>query len=223
MSCAVIIVAAGRGRRMGFDKLVAPLAGKTVLQWSLDAHLACESVGQIVVVTDENRFGRLDFDAGRDVIRVDGGRERFLSVAAGLNALTEATPYVAIHDGARPLILPEQIEETLKAARETGAATLARRLTETIKKGTRDNFTRGSVPRDDLWFTETPQIYRTKMIRRAYEQVLTRRVPVTDDVSAAETLGIATKLVENTRSNFKITVPSDLAIAAAVITNRETL
>ncbi len=80
---------------------------------------------------------------------------------------------------------------------------------------------RGSVPRDDLWFTETPQIFRTQMIVRAYQQVLTRRLPVTDEVSAAEALGIATKLVENSAPNFKITVPSDLVLAAAILATRQ--
>ena len=221
MQCDAIIVAAGRGRRMGFDKLMAPLAGKTVLQWSLDAFLDCELIGRIVIVTDENRFARLDPGTSKEVLRVDGGRERFLSVAAGLEALGNGAPYLAVHDGARPLVLPEHIEECFRTARESGAATLARRLTETVKKGTRDNFTRGSVPRDDLWFTETPQIFRAKTIVRAYKQVLTRRLPVTDEVSAAEALGIATKLVENSAPNLKITVPSDLVLAAAILATRQ--
>ena len=221
MSCDAIIVAAGRGRRMGFDKLMAPLAGKTVLQWSLDAFLASGEIERIVIVTDENRFAQLKFGTDKQVIRVDGGRERFLSVAAGIDALGSGAPYLAVHDGARPLIQTAQIEECLRTARDAGAAALARRLTETIKKGTRDSFTRGSMPRDDLWFMETPQIFRTKMITRAYQQVLTRRLPVTDEVSAAEALGIATKLVENSGPNIKITVPSDLVLAAAILGTRQ--
>jgi 2-C-methyl-D-erythritol 4-phosphate cytidylyltransferase len=221
MKCDAILVAAGRGRRMGFDKLMAPLAGKTVLQWSLDAFLACDIISRIVIVTDENRFSRLQLGSDKEVLRVDGGRERFLSVAAGLDALENGAPYLAVHDGARPLVLPAQIDECFRTARDNGAAALARRLTETIKKGTRDNFTRGSVPRDELWFTETPQVFRTKMIVRAYQQVLARRIPVTDEVSAAEALGIATKLVENTAPNLKITVPSDLVLAAAILATRQ--
>ena len=127
MKCDAIIVAAGRGRRMGFDKLMAPLAGKTVLQWSLDAFLACDIIGRIVVVTDENRFARLRNDTSKEVIRVDGGRERFLSVAAGLDVLSGGAPYLAVHDGARPLVMPDQIDACYRAARDHGAATLARR------------------------------------------------------------------------------------------------
>ena len=220
MSCCAIIVAAGRSRRMGFDKLMAPVAGKPVLQWSLDAFLACELVTRVVVVTDEERFAQLDTGTEKEIVRADGDRERFLSVANGLQAVPGKPKFVAIHDGARPLIRPEQVEDCIGHARETGAAALARRVTETIKKGTRDGFSRGSVPREELWFTETPQVFRPKLIARAYQQVLARRMPVTDDVSAADALGIATKLVENKLPNLKVTVLGDLVVAEAILKAR---
>lgn len=219
-SCCAIIVAAGRSRRMGFDKLMAPIAAKPVLQWSLDACLACEDVTSVVVVTEEDRFSQLDTSSEKEIVRVDGGRERFLSVANGLNAIPGKPMFVAIHDGARPLVQPEQITECIGHARETGAAALARRVTETIKKGTRDGFSRGSVPREELWFTETPQVFRPKLINRAYQQVLARRMPVTDDVSAADALGVSTKLVENILPNIKITVLADLVVAESILKSR---
>lgn len=222
MNSAAIIVAAGSGQRMGFDKLMAPLAGKPVLQWSLDAFLAAGSIGRIIVVTDENRFAMLDTGTTKEVLRVDGGSERFLSVAAGLDRVATDSPFVAVHDGARPLVRPEHIDACHRAAQDSGAATLARRVTETIKKGSPDNLTRGSVARDDLWFTETPQMFRTETIIRAYQQVLGSHLPVTDEVSAVETLGIATRLVENSAPNIKVTVPSDLVLAAAILATRGT-
>ena len=205
---------------MGFDKLMAPLAGKPVLQWSLDAFLACELVTRVVVVTDEERFAQLETGSEKEIVRVDGDRERYLSVANGLKGVPGKPMFVAIHDGARPLVKPEQIADCIGHARETGAAALARRVTETIKKGTRDGFSRGSVPREELWFTETPQIFRPKLIARAYQQVVTRRMPVTDDVSAADALGIATKLVENNQPNLKVTVLGDLLVAEAILKAR---
>jgi 2-C-methyl-D-erythritol 4-phosphate cytidylyltransferase len=220
MSCCAIIVAAGRSRRMGFDKLMAPLAGKPVLQWSLDAFLACELVTRVVVVTDEERFAQLETGSEKEIVRVDGDRERYLSVANGLKAVPGKPMFVAIHDGARPLVKPEQITDCIGHARETGAAALARRVTETIKKGTRDGFSRGSVPREELWFAETPQIFRPKLIARAYQQVMARRMPITDDVSAADALGIATKLVENNLPNLKVTVLGDLLVAEAILKAR---
>lgn len=220
MSCSAIIVAAGRSRRMGFDKLMAPVAGKPVLQWSLDAFLACDLIANVVVVTEEERFRQLDTRSDKEVVRIDGDRERFLSVAEGLKAVPGKPKYVAIHDGARPLVQPEQIAECITQARDTGAVTLARRVTETIKKGTRDGFTRGAVSREELWFTETPQVFRIKLIARAYQQVLARRMPITDDVSATDAIGVASKLVENTHPNVKITVPSDLVVAESILLSR---
>lgn len=222
MSSAAIIVAAGQARRMGFDKLLAPLAGKPVLQWSLDAFLEAQSVDRIVVVCNEERFEALDVGTEKEVIRADGDKERYLSVVCGLEALPEPPTYVAIHDGARPLITPSQIDECLTVTRETGAAALARRVTETLKKGTTDHFTRSTVPREDLWIMETPQAFRFRMLRRAYNNPKTRRMQVTDEVSAVEAIGIQTKLIENALPNLKITVRRDLALAEALMNRDET-
>jgi 2-C-methyl-D-erythritol 4-phosphate cytidylyltransferase len=217
MSCAAVIVAAGRGRRMGFDKLLAPLCGKPVLQWALDAFLQAELIDAIVVVAPEERFAALEIGTSKPVLRVDGDRERSLSVVRGLDALPQPATYVAVHDGARPLVQPEQIDECLRVARDTGAAALARRVTETLKKGNDELFARGSVSREDLWIMETPQAFRFKMLRRAYAVAESRRLQITDDVSAAEAVGVATKLIENPLPNLKITVPQDLAVAEALL------
>ena len=221
MSCAAIIVAAGSGRRMGFDKLLAPLRGKPVLQWSLDAFLRAEEISSIVVVTNEERFDQLDRGNSKPVLRVAGSRERFLSVIKGLDAIPEAPVYVAVHDGARPLILPEQIDEVIKAARNEGAAALARRVTETLKKADDRDFAHGSVSRERLWIMETPQAFRFKMLRRAYRVTESRRIGVTDDVSAARAIGVSTKLIENGQPNIKITVPRDLELVEAILKLRE--
>jgi 2-C-methyl-D-erythritol 4-phosphate cytidylyltransferase len=217
MSCAAIIVAAGRGRRMGFDKLLAPLCGKPVLQWSLDACLQAELVDAIVIVSPAERFAVLETGAAKPVVRVDGDRERFLSVVKGLDGIPHPVTYVAIHDGARPLVLPSQIDACLRLARDAGAAALARRVTETLKRGSDDLFTRGSVQRENVWIMETPQAFRFKMLRRAYAVAEQRRLQVTDDVSAAEAIGVPSKLIENPHPNLKITFPRDLAVVEALM------
>lgn len=217
MSNAAIIVAAGRGRRMGFDKLLAPLGGKPVLQWSLDAFLEAPSIDCIVIVSPEERFAQLALGTSKEVIRAEGDRERSLSVMRGLEAIPGEPAYVAVHDGARPLIRPPQIEDCLQVARDHGAAALARRVTETLKRADDQLFTRQSVSREDLWIMETPQVFRLDVLRRAYAEAGSRRLPVTDDVSAAEVLGVATKLIENSFPNTKITVPRDLAVVEALL------
>jgi 2-C-methyl-D-erythritol 4-phosphate cytidylyltransferase len=220
MSCVAIIVAAGHGRRMGFDKLMTEIAGKSVLQWSLDAFLASEEVSSAVVVTNEERFATLQYSDDKPVSRIDGGSERYLSVVEGFKAAPPNCTYAAIHDGARPLVRPEQIDQCISEARDCGAAALARQATETLKKVSNDGFTRSSVPRENLWIMETPQVFRMKMLTRAYDLVLARRMQVTDDVSAAEAIGVPTKVVENIHPNHKITVPADLPIVEALLKAR---
>lgn len=221
MSCAAIIVAAGRGRRMGFDKLLAPLGGKPVLQWSLDAFLQAESIESVVLVTTEERFQQLNLGTAKPVVRVEGDRERFLSVMRGLEAVPSPPPYVAVHDGARPLILPQQIDQLVKVAHDEGAAALARRVTETLKKADDQDYARTTVPRDLLWVMETPQAFRFEMLCRAYTEAAAQGLAVTDDVSAVEAIGVPTKLIENPLPNLKITVPQDLAVVEALLASRD--
>ena len=207
---------------MGFDKLLAPVLGKPVLQWSLDAFLQADSVDRIVVVTSEERFEALEVGTTKQVLRVDGDRERFHSVARGLQAITGSPTYVAVHDGARPLVLPEQSDECVQVARDAGAAALARRVTETLKKADGRQFTRSSpISRENLWIMETPQVFRFNMLCRAYTLTESRRLHITDDVSAAEAIGVPTKLIENPLPNPKITFPRDLTIVEALLRIRK--
>src|SRR5690606_19610845 len=104
----------------------------------------------------------------KPIVRVDGGRERQDSVAAGLAAVDPAVAYVAVHDGARPLVAPADIARTLAAAVDYGAAALARQVTETLKRSDAADFNVGAVNREHLWLMETPQIFRTDLLRQAY-------------------------------------------------------
>lgn len=209
MSFAAIIVASGSSRRMGFDKLAAEWEGKPILWHSVRAFSVLEEISQVIVVTPEERFALLD-DLGEKVTRVDGGKERPDSVAAGLTALSDEVTHVAIHDGARPLVSPEAILATFTKAEETGAAALARKVTETLKRSSPDGITTESVSRDDLWIMETPQTFSKDFITRAYDSVRSGDAQITDEVSALQLLGQGTHLVENATANPKITVASDL-------------
>ncbi len=218
MPCAAIIVAGGSSRRMGFDKLAALLRGVPVLRRSVDAMIACEQVGRVIVACPAERFDALlqpPFD--KPVLRVDPGAERQFSVAAGLAAVDEASPVVAVHDAARPLVDPAAVDECIAIARESGAAALARPVTETLKKADAGGFARSSVDRSRLWFMETPQVFRTELLRKAYQKVLDGGLVVTDEVSALEAIGVATRLVPSPGPNLKITHPPDLALAEALL------
>ncbi|BCX49552.1 2-C-methyl-D-erythritol 4-phosphate cytidylyltransferase [Haloferula helveola] len=218
MGCAGVIVASGSSRRMGFDKLAAPLAGKPVLRRSLEALLAVPEITRVIVVCGEERFDDLlRGDHPKPVLRVDGGAERQDSVYAGLSAVKASEELVAVHDGARPLVDPGDISACIAAAREHGAASLGRTVTETLKRTDADGLVLGGLDRSNLWFTETPQVFRTDLLLEAYRQVREQGLVVTDEVSAMEPMGIATRMIQSTRPNPKITVPADLEAAHALL------
>ncbi len=221
MFCAVI-VAAGSSRRAGFDKLAAPLAGVPVLRRSVDAFVAAGAAA-VVVVCPEARWvetGLAAADFPVPVSRVDGGAERQDSVAAGLAALPVGTRMVAVHDGARPLITPQGIAACLAAAEETGAATCAHPVVDTLKRAdAAGKSLPEKVSREHLWGMETPQIFRLELLLQAYQYVKENALVVTDEVSAVESLGVPTQLVQG-GANLKITLPGDLELAELIWKHR---
>jgi 2-C-methyl-D-erythritol 4-phosphate cytidylyltransferase len=194
---------------MGFDKLAAQWRGKTILWHSVHAFSSLEEISQVIVVTPPDRFAWLA-DLGPKLNQVDGGRERSDSVAAGLTALRDEISHVAIHDGARPLVSPESIRATFAAAEANKAASLARRVTETLKRATPEGITSESVSRDNLWVMETPQVFSKRLIEQAYQSVTSSDSQITDEVSALQLLNQGTTLVENLTPNPKITIKADL-------------
>lgn len=219
---SAIVVAAGSSRRMGFDKLMAPLAGAPVLEHSINAFILSEAVSEVIVVCPEMRFKQLNISQnGTTVKRVDGGTDRHNSVSNGLDALDQESTWVAVHDGARPLIAQQQIHATLQAAKQYKAASSARRITDTVKRADSDQCIKESVDRENLWAMETPQIFRKDLLLDAYLQVEQAQDVVTDEVSALELIGIRTFLVPNPTPNLKITFPEDLALAELLQTGSE--
>ena len=210
---SAIIVAGGSSRRMGFDKLAADLAGKSVLARTADAFAQCPDIEEIVLVCAPDR-GTLELPVQKIV---EGGAERHLSVWNGIHALDVDCEIVAVHDGARPLIRPEQISACIAAARESGAATSARRITDTVKRANSDGVVTESIDREGLWAMETPQIFRLDLLRCAYEKIIAEGGLVTDEVSAVQSLGEPVHLIENPWPNPKITFAEDLKTAARLL------
>ena len=216
--CGAIIVAAGNSRRLGHDKLTWTLDGVTVLRRSINAFLDAKNIHSIVVVCPLDRWNQIDHENfTKPVIRVDGGKERQNSVAAGLAALPADTQLVAVHDGARPLVSPIDIDRCVEEASTFGAATLARRATETMKRSDDQGFNAEPVDRHNLWCMETPQVFQTSLLCEASKAVARNGITATDEVSAVEQLGTKVKFVESTSPNLKITTPADLALAEAVV------
>jgi 2-C-methyl-D-erythritol 4-phosphate cytidylyltransferase len=222
---SAIIVAAGSSQRMGFDKLLALLGDKPVLAHTLDAFEQTTSVEEIILVARAERvaeFQDLVKQIGFKKVRkvVAGGAQRQDSVRAGLEELSESAGYVAVHDAARPLVTPEQIERVFSLAHEHGAAALAEPITDTLKRADKDRFVTQGVARDGVYAMQTPQIFSTKLLVDAYAGVAANHLSVTDEVSAVEHLGARVLLVPNTEFNVKITYPRDLLLAYSVIMRR---
>ena len=211
-----IIAAAGASRRMGgIDKVFAPLGGKPVLAWVVDAFNGCNSIDQIVVVVSRKNLEKCrqliaDEEWSKPIEVCAGGRRRQDSVAAGLSRLD--CDWVVIHDGARPLVTSTLIERGLRAARETGAAVAAVPVTDTIKLAKSDRIVHQTPPRQNLWAVQTPQVFRYGLIAEAYRKA---KEEVTDDASLVERLGYKVKLYMGAYDNIKITNPDDLLIAEA--------
>ena len=216
---AAIIVAAGRGQRMGgMEKMFAPLAGKPVLAWAVETFQKCTLIDQIIIVLDENDLGRgeeLARERGWSKVTdiCPGGEERQDSVAAGLGKLKDCQ-WAVIHDGARSLVTEDLIKNGLEAAEESGAAVAAVPVTDTIKMAGDDGFVLGTPPRKSLWLVQTPQVFRFDIITEAHRKA---EGMATDDASLVERLGYRVKLYMGSYDNIKITIPSDLALAEILL------
>lgn len=202
---------------MGFNKLMAPLAGEPVLRRTLGAFQKCAAVDEILVVAGDAVRGEVEAwrAVGLNKIKqiISGGAERHLSVHAGLQALSPECEIVAVHDGARPLIAVSQITRCIEAARTQGAVACARPMTETLKRCDADGCITGSIDRANAWIMETPQVFHRALLTRAYEAVIRDGLHVTDEVSAVQHLGTPVFVVENAEPNPKITFPADIVLA----------
>jgi 2-C-methyl-D-erythritol 4-phosphate cytidylyltransferase len=202
---------------MGFDKLSAMLGGKSVLERSIEALSASPWIGEMVLVCPEDRWNAMGSPQPKDIPfhRVDGGAERQDSVLAGLNAAT--LQMACVHDGARPLVAASDIDRCIAAALADGAATLAHRVADTLRRGDSEGFTTDGVDREYLWAMETPQCAEVTKLRDALESARRSGASVTDETSALAMAGVSVKLVESAFPNPKITTPADLKLALAMI------
>ena len=215
----VVIVAAGRGLRMhGVDKIFALINGMPVIAYSLRTFAAIPQVSRIALVLSEDRVRdarrmATAFGMGKVAATCAGGERRRDSVRAGLEALG-ACDWVAVHDGARPLVDSETVTRGLKAAAETGAAVSAVPAKDTIKVVSDDGSVRETPPRESLWQVQTPQIFRYDTLMRAHEEC---NGDFTDDASMIESLGSPVKVFMGSYRNVKVTTPEDLAVVEALV------
>jgi 2-C-methyl-D-erythritol 4-phosphate cytidylyltransferase len=218
MTAVALVVAAGRGERLGSSgpKAFVMCGGRPMLEWSIDALKAVPEIGHVVVALPPG------VEAPAGTSGVVGGTERSHSVRAALHHTLGGDP-VLVHDAARPLLTPEIVRACL-AGLDAGAdaAIAAARVADTIKQCLdADPFTVGStLDRSALWAVQTPQVFRREVLERALAQPAELLAAATDDASLVEGLGGTVRLVECPRENLKVTTPDDLRVAEALLAAR---
>lgn len=223
-ACTAVVVAAGSARRMGgIDKAMTEIGGVPMLLRTVRAMAKSQQISGVTVVTREDLLDRvtaLCADEPKFLGAVAGGSSRAESVLRGLNAVL--TPLVAIHDGARPLVTVPVIDAAVEAAERCGAAAPAIAVHDTIKIA-KNGVVEQTPDRSALFAVQTPQVFETSAIRKALQAALKQALPLTDDCSAAEYAGLQVRLTPGSEENLKITVPSDLVLAEAILQGRDDL
>jgi len=215
-----LLVAAGRGERLGAEGLKAfvVLAGRPMLEWSLDALRLVPAVERIVVALPPG------VHAPDGTIGVTGGAERSHSVRAALEAAGPGPgdEPVLVHDAARPLAAPELFERALGALASSGADAVvaAARVTDTIKRAERDGRVLETLDRGALWAVQTPQVFRRAALARALGQPDDVLAAATDDAGLVEQAGGRVHVVESPAGNLKVTTRTDLRLAELLLRER---
>lgn len=217
----VIIVAGGKGLRMGSDipKQFIPVGGLPLLMHTIRAFKAYDADIHVVLVLPEQQIeywralcSRYHFDSDCQV--AIGGSTRFHSVKNGLNLINDDSGLVAVHDGVRPFVPAQLIGACFDEAARSGAAIPVTPVVETLRRKNADG-TSSVVPRSDYCLVQTPQVFKAEILKKAYLQDYTPGF--TDDASVVEAAGFTVRLVDGSRENIKVTTPSDLKIAEAML------
>jgi 2-C-methyl-D-erythritol 4-phosphate cytidylyltransferase/2-C-methyl-D-erythritol 2,4-cyclodiphosphate synthase len=216
-----IIAAGGRGARFGgaLPKQLLPLAGRPILQWSIDAFARHARIADVIValppelVVDPPGYLRA---AAKPLTLVEGGTRRQDSVARAFAHVPAAAAIVVVHDAARPLVSDALIAQTVDAAATDGAAIAALPATDTVKRGDERRLVVGTIPRGEIFLAQTPQAFRTAVLRDALA-LAEQGGDATDEAALVERLGHLVRLVDGDPRNLKITTAEDLALAERLV------
>lgn len=237
MKTVAVVLAAGQGKRMNSDvqKQYMLIHDRPVIFYSLKAFQE-SFIDEIILVVAK---GEIDYCRTEIVEKynftkvkkiVEGGSERYHSVANGLKCL-EGDGYVFIHDGARPFITEEILLRSYEAVKEHGACVVGMPVKDTIKIVDENNFAKQTPNRETLWQVQTPQVFSIRLVKEAYDELIIKEeelkgqgIRITDDAMVVETLtNHPVKLVEGSYENIKITTPGDLNIASSLIDEKNNL
>lgn len=222
--CTAVIVAAGKGRRMGTEisKQFLPLGGREILAHTVEKFEQAAAIRDIILVTGQDALQDVrdmakEYGWKKIVSITAGGRERQDSVYNGLRQVSGDTEIVLIHDGVRPFVTEQIMEDSIRTAAETGGCAAGVPAKDTIKVVDEEQIAIATPDRSTLWQIQTPQTFRKELILKAYADAEAAGFCGTDDASLAERSGFPVKIIMGSYRNIKITTKEDLCIAAAFL------
>lgn len=228
---SIILLAGGNGSRMNSDipKQYLELKGKPILLYSLllfEQSFFNEII--LVVRKGEEEYCKKEYVEKYHLNKVSaitaGGKERYLSVYAGIEKIKE-TDYIWIHDGARPFLTNELLKSLKETVEKTKAAILGVHVKDTIKQTDRENTVITTIPRENLWNIQTPQAFSANLLKTAYQKLMKKNISgITDDGMVVETMtNHKITIVEGSYHNIKITTPEDMQLANLILSNNSDL
>lgn len=220
-----IIVAAGGSSRMhcSGSKMLIPLQGKPAIDYTIKAFHNCSVIDEIIVVArpqDIDAIAHIAFQYKKVMTVTAGGADRAASVAKGVRSASTKATHFAIHDGARALITPDEIRQVVEAAHECSAATLGTSVIDTVKVVSQDMMIESTPDRSTLYTVQTPQVFERSLYERAMQHAAEQQLSVTDDCMMVEALGERVRIIKGEYTNIKLTTPSDIIVAEAILIKR---
>ena len=223
MSVCAVVPAGGTGTRMGgtVPKQFLELNGKPILYYTLKTLQDCGIISELILVVPKKEYDNActDWLGKPEIVTkvVVGGEKRQDSVYNGFCELSPQTEIVLVHDGVRPFLSHQMIQESVDAAREYGAAITAIPVNDTIKKVDDSGLVSKTVDREGLWRVQTPQVFRYELLQEAFKKANSEKFYGTDEGTLIEHLGKPVKIVEGSEQNIKITRPEDLRLSEIFI------
>lgn len=216
-----ILVAGGKGLRLGAEtpKQFLKVSGKEVFLYSLETLEKSDLISGVVLVLHQDYLHQYSYLKKENVLLSAGGQERQDSVYNGLKLIPEGVKTVLIHDAARPLLNDKMIYLSIEAAQETGAAVLASPCVDTIKKSKDGSNVNETLNRDELFRSETPQVFSIPLLKKAFEKNLQEPILASDEAFLVEKQGTQVKLAVHDDLNIKVTQKSDLEILKHLLGN----
>lgn len=215
----VVLPAAGVGKRMHLNipKQYALLGKKTVIELTVEAIFKCPFVNNIIIgISGEDEyFNDLPLSDNSRILKAQGGKERSDTVRLCLEQVK--TPWVMVHDAARPFVHPDDLDSLCQKIYSSEAgAILACRSSDTLKQVVDGKIIK-TIPRETIFRAYTPQLFRTEILKKALNHAVESNISITDDASAVELLGYSVDIVEGRADNIKLTTPEDLAMARRLL------